>query len=146
MFITTHFGRSRCKQFAFKMRWLTAEPVSSRGKASPRLLTPRGVLVKDACNVLQVHTILVPYNVGAILPLALRAQELCESRDGRPGLPSLISLRFLWTKSNTQPTTCESDAPVSIACLMNLFVNDESAVYLRRASCLSVCEYTAFLS
>ena len=26
-----------------------------------------------------------------------RAQELCESRGGRPGLPSLISLRFLWT-------------------------------------------------
>ena len=25
----------------------------------------------------------------------LRAQELCESRGGRPGLPSLISLRFL---------------------------------------------------
>ena len=30
-------------------------------------------------------------NVGA------RAQELCESRGGRPWLPSLISLRFLWT-------------------------------------------------
>ena len=28
----------------------------------------------------------------------LRAQELCESRGGRPGLPSLINLRrFLWT-------------------------------------------------
>ena len=26
----------------------------------------------------------------------IRAQELCESRGGRPGLPSLISLRFLW--------------------------------------------------
>ena len=26
-----------------------------------------------------------------------RALELCESRGGRPGLPSLISLRFLWT-------------------------------------------------
>ena len=31
----------------------------------------------------------------------LRARELCESRGGRPGLPSLISLRFLWTWSNT---------------------------------------------
>ena len=31
-----------------------------------------------------------------------RAQELCESRGGRPGLPSLVSLRFLWTYSNTQ--------------------------------------------
>ena len=26
-----------------------------------------------------------------------RAQEPCESRGGRPGLQSLISLRFLWT-------------------------------------------------
>ena len=26
-----------------------------------------------------------------------RGQELCESRGGRSGLPSLISLRFLWT-------------------------------------------------
>ena len=26
-----------------------------------------------------------------------KAQELCESRGGRPGLPSLISLWFLWT-------------------------------------------------
>ena len=26
-----------------------------------------------------------------------RAQELCESPGGHPGLPSLISLRFLWT-------------------------------------------------
>ena len=27
----------------------------------------------------------------------VRAQELCERRGGRPGLPSLINLRFLWT-------------------------------------------------
>ena len=27
----------------------------------------------------------------------VRAQELCESRGGRPGLPSLINIRFLWT-------------------------------------------------
>ena len=26
-----------------------------------------------------------------------RAQQLCESRGGRPGLPSLINQRFLWT-------------------------------------------------
>ena len=26
-----------------------------------------------------------------------QAHELCESRGGRPGLPSLISLLFLWT-------------------------------------------------
>ena len=32
-----------------------------------------------------------------LLDWRVRAQELCESRGGRPGLPSLISLRFLWT-------------------------------------------------
>ena len=26
-----------------------------------------------------------------------RTQELCKSRGGNPGLPSLINLRFLWT-------------------------------------------------
>ena len=31
-----------------------------------------------------------------IIITLFRAQELCESRSGRPGLPSLISLRFLW--------------------------------------------------
>ena len=37
--------------------------------------------------------------IGSATPAAVqdRAQELCESRGGRPGLPSLISLRFLWT-------------------------------------------------
>ena len=33
-----------------------------------------------------------------------RAQELCESRGGRPGLPSPINLRFLWMLSNTSAT------------------------------------------
>ena len=40
------------------------------------------------------------YGVLAIIKRH-RAQELCESRGGRPGLPSLINLRFLWTWSNT---------------------------------------------
>ena len=30
-------------------------------------------------------------------PLVIRAHELCESRGGRSGLPSLINLWFLWT-------------------------------------------------
>ena len=38
-----------------------------------------------------------------------RAQELCESRGGRPGLPSLISLRFLWTKSSTEQHGARTD-------------------------------------
>ena len=33
----------------------------------------------------------------ALLHNLFRVQELCESRGGRPGLPSLISLRFPWT-------------------------------------------------
>ena len=33
-------------------------------------------------------------NTTTVIP---RAQELYESRGGRPGLPSLINLRFLWT-------------------------------------------------
>ena len=39
----------------------------------------------------------VPPRRRRFLMLHSRAQELCESRGGRPGLPSLISLRFLWT-------------------------------------------------
>ena len=31
------------------------------------------------------------------------------TKGGRPGLPSLISLRFLWTLSNTQPTVPTKD-------------------------------------
>ena len=38
-----------------------------------------------------------------------RAQELCESRGGRLGLPSLISLRFLWTKSSTEQHGARTD-------------------------------------
>ena len=34
---------------------------------------------------------------GRVLSAVDRAQELCESRGGRPGLPSLISLGFMWT-------------------------------------------------
>ena len=32
--------------------------------------------------------------VGCSNHVVLRAQELCESRGGRPGLPSLVSLPF----------------------------------------------------
>ena len=35
--------------------------------------------------------------INLLFPAQYRVQELCESRGGRPGLPSLISLRFLWT-------------------------------------------------
>ena len=35
--------------------------------------------------------------LGCTLSMRVRDQELWESRGGRPGLPSLISQRFLWT-------------------------------------------------
>ena len=49
-----------------------------------------------------------PKQIGTEVPLLtalssatsrvdLRVRELCESRGGRPGLPSLINLQFLWT-------------------------------------------------
>ena len=37
------------------------------------------------------------YVIIMSLEKSFRAHELCESRGGRPGLLSLISLRFLWT-------------------------------------------------
>ena len=40
-----------------------------------------------------------------LLQQAIRTQELCGSRGGRPGLPSLINLRFLWTQSTTSTTS-----------------------------------------
>ena len=39
----------------------------------------------------------VPFDLGSHLFSADKAQELCESRGGRPGLLSLINLLFLWT-------------------------------------------------
>ena len=42
----------------------------------------------------------------AVFHVHVRAQELCESRGGRPGLLSLINLRFLWTSSNTSTNMC----------------------------------------
>ena len=44
-----------------------------------------------------------------------RAQELCESRGGRPGLPSVINLRFLWTESNTSTNQQGSKATGLVA-------------------------------
>ena len=38
-----------------------------------------------------------PINVHCLQVFGGRVQELCQSRGGRPGLPSLINLRLLWT-------------------------------------------------
>ena len=40
--------------------------------------------------------LLTPLENYSMQTASHRAQELCESRGGRPGFPSLISLRFLW--------------------------------------------------
>ena len=40
--------------------------------------------------------------VALRLAFRSRAQELCKSRGGRPGLPSLISLRFCGRKATLQ--------------------------------------------
>ena len=45
--------------------------------------------------------------------IRIRVQELCESRGGRPGLPSLISLRFMWTLSNTS-TNHQNDSCIKM--------------------------------
>ena len=36
------------------------------------------------------------YKKRSTTVITIKAQELCENRGGRPGLPSLKSLRFLW--------------------------------------------------
>ena len=40
---------------------------------------------------------IVVYKTQAATESNNRAQEYCESRGERPGLPSLLNLRFLWT-------------------------------------------------
>ena len=52
--------------------------------------TPFVVVVGCFCLFVDVIFSYIVYFVRG------RAQELCESGGGRPGLPSLISLRFLW--------------------------------------------------
>ena len=44
-----------------------------------------------------LHVALAFPQNAATEPVGRRPQELCESRGGRPGFPSLISLRLLWT-------------------------------------------------
>ena len=66
------------------------------------------------------------------------AQELCESRGGRPGLPSLISLRFLWPYSNTETKNraqelCESRGDrAGLPSLINLIVSVDVKHHDRR--------------
>ena len=78
----------------------------SRGEAeapSKRKYSARNsflVIVSISGNGVAVRSSMVlPHTVCLVvwMKVAVRAQELCGSRGGRPGLPSLISLRFLWT-------------------------------------------------
>ena len=68
------------------------------------------------------------------------AQDLCESRGGRPGFPSLISLRFLWTYSNTQPTPSLSNC-ISSSNLCDSFFSFFFFLLLFFSGIASVCPY-----
>ena len=48
-------------------------------------------------NTKFLYTFTPNYLHASMARTTIRAQELCESRGGHPGLPSLISLQFLWT-------------------------------------------------
>ena len=54
------------------------------------------VVVRQLLGNGEVPTV-TALNIAVVLVVVNRSQELCESRGGRPGLPSLINLRFLWT-------------------------------------------------
>ena len=62
---------------------------------------PRSVSVSGDDTLRSTSALTLPQARGDVVELPSlcrhRAQELCEGRGGRPGLPSLISLRFLWT-------------------------------------------------
>ena len=74
-----------------------------------------------------------------------RAQELCESRGGHPGLPSLINLRFLWTYSNTSSTAPPPPpSPPSLYCHGDLgprqyLTGDNSALKNKKKSAWYFC-------
>ena len=60
-----------------------------------------GQFDEKKCCVCVVNTVIPIAKSRALLKRKEKekeeAHELCESRGGRPGLPSLINLRFLWT-------------------------------------------------
>ena len=84
------------KQVVLKGSYCSTFQVYTQGKAENILRgrtkrSGRGVRVQTAgearwCTIIECHP-----NTNK------QTQELCESGGGRPGLPSLISLRFLWT-------------------------------------------------
>ena len=67
-------------------------------------------LVINWCDIASLGPLVFTITITLMsLVCGIRAQELRESRGGRPGLPSLINLRFLWT---LQPT-CKGILDVS---------------------------------
>ena len=99
-----HFAYLKTLDFYFKQQKqqhsrivsLLYSMVSYRPTISEISLTPMpGRLEGDALLTSVQSEIL--YSVVSLVQSVLRTQELCESRGGRPGLPSLINLRFLWT-------------------------------------------------
>ena len=53
--------------------------------------------MKVEVAVLNTPTVSVDVKQHSTTGVIIRVQVLYESRGGPPGLPSLISLRFLWT-------------------------------------------------
>ena len=88
-------------------------------KSSPRFLTvlnfkcvfrvdPRNIIGFPACSHKRFKQVPVVSAYGIYTGTnEFRVQELCESRDGRPGLPSLINLLFCGRKATLQPTNME---------------------------------------
>ena len=72
----------------------------------------------------------------------IRAQELCESRGGRPGLPSLINLRFKCGRSKATlqlQLQCRSDCMIiPVVCVVagDATTNQQSVLTLRVVSLL----------
>ena len=66
------------------------------------LVEPLTILVLFECLLVEPLTILVLFECLLVEPLTIlvllevRAQEVCESQGGCPGLPSLVSPQFMW--------------------------------------------------
>ena len=72
-------------------RFHSSVPFSHSSPSLIGLLASVDVLKQQLLSLLSLSV-----RAQALYELYERSQELCESRGGRPGLPSLINLRFLW--------------------------------------------------
>ena len=87
--------RARGQRHALHSGWLgEAAGDQGHGAVQPhRFLDHHGQVVQSG----QVSPAAMCKGESVAQSERFRVQEVCESRGGHPGLPSLISLRFLWT-------------------------------------------------